>query len=267
VSLHEIAARQLSDFDRRRPGSIFADHSFSPSLEFAYDLQFQVARLREARGESVAGYKVGCNSRTMQAQLGLDRPDFGHLWESELRACGSVRPIDAYDSLAIEDEFAIRLAADVPSVRWLRDHPEALASGFVVIELHNYVFRGLEAGRVAELVANNAIHAGVVLPSTETPLNGFGGRPDGVLRVRRNGEVLGEAAWSQLEGGPLAGIERLVEHLQQRGRRLLRGQIVLTGSPLPLWRVSSGDVVEVDSDPFGSSVCVIGGGTTDFPDS
>lgn len=258
MNLEECAARQLSDFDRHRPGTIFDDPGFRPSLEAAYDIQFRVAALREARGEGVAGYKVGCNSRTMQAQLGLDRPVFGHLWASEVRASGYALPAGAYDGPAVEGEFAVRLAADVPSARWLRDHPEAVATAFVVIELHNYVFRGPQEGRAAELVANNAIHAGVVLPAAETPLGGGGGRPDAVLRVRRNGEVLGEATWGQLEGGPLAGVERLVEHLGQYGRQLQRGQIVLTGSPLPLWRVSPGDAVEVDSPQFGSAACRVG---------
>jgi hypothetical protein len=61
----------------QRPGTLFAgfenDHA-AMTIEDAYRLQMEVARLREQRGEPIAGYKIGCISPTMQAQLGLDRP-------------------------------------------------------------------------------------------------------------------------------------------------------------------------------------------------
>lgn len=248
-----LAARQLSDYDRRRPGGVFAEPGVRLSIEQAYELQFEVARLRELRGERVAGYKIGCISRTMQDQLGLDRPVFGHVWESELCASGSVLSTANFDGLAIEGEFAVRLATDVPSVDWLRHHPAVFAAAFAVIELHNYVFRGNPADRAVELIANNAIHAGVVMPVEETPLWHAGALLGGVLRVLRGSELLGEAAGHQLEGGPLSGIVRLVEHLTQNGHQLRRGQLVLTGSPLPLWRVSSGDRIEVQCNEFGKA--------------
>jgi 2-keto-4-pentenoate hydratase len=257
MNLRELAARQLYDYDRHWPGTAFAEAGFQLSVDQSYDVQFQVAELREARGERVAGYKIGCISRTMQQQLGLDRPVFGHVWETELRSSGTVLRAADFDGLAIEGEFAVRLAADVPSTRWLRNHPQVIETGFVVIELHNYVFRGPRAIRAAELIANNAIHAGVVLATAETPVGGTDTLRDAGLRVARGGEVLGAATGRELEGGPLAGVARLVEHLEQRGRRLRCGDIVLTGSPLPLWPVSGGDTIEVWSEEFGTATCRI----------
>lgn len=251
MDLRAIAERHLQDYDRRQPGRVFSDPSFHLSVEEAYTLQFEVARLRERRGEGVAGYKVGCISRTMQEQLGLDGPVFGHVWESELRTSGAALDTAGFDGLAIEGEFAVRLAADVPSAAWLQENPDAFDAGFVVIELHNYVFRATPSRRAAELIANNAIHAGVVLPVEETSLTDADALLDAPLRVLRNGEVLGEASGRHLEGGPWGSVLRLAEHLETYGRRLRRGDIVLTGSPLSLWRVSPGDHVEVRCDRFG----------------
>lgn len=253
MNFRKIVARHIEDYDRRKPGSIFSDPEFRLGIEDAYRLQFEVARLRELRGERVAGYKIGCISRTMQDQLGLNRPVFGHVWESELRTSGTVLDIASFDGLAIEGEFAVRLAAEVVSAAWLQENPDAFSTGFIVIELHNYVFRGSSVNRAAELIANNAIHAGVVLPIEETSLKNADAMLDAPLRVLRNGEVLGEGSGRKLEGGPLASVLRLVEHLEKYGRRLLRGHIVLTGSPLPLWRVSTGDRIEVRCDQFGKA--------------
>ncbi len=256
MDLDHLAAEQLKDFDRQHPGSSFSKPEVLLSVEQAYEVQHRVALLREQRGEHVAGYKIGCISRTMQNQLGLDRPVFGHVWQSELHASGSTLHATGFDGLAIEGEFAVRLADEVPSAQWLRQNPEVLAEGFVVIELHNYVFRGSADQRAAELIANNAIHAGVVLPVEQTPLENAEVLSSATVRVLRNGEILGEAAGSELESGPMASVIRLAEHLEKYGRRLRRGQVVLTGSPLPLWRVAVGDIIEVQCDQLGKTAAV-----------
>ena len=134
MNVDHLAAEQLKDFDRQRPGNSFAKPEVLLSVEQAYELQFQVASLREQRGEQVAGYKVGCISRTMQNQLGLDRPVFGHVWQSELHASGGTLQATRFDGLAIEGEFAVRLADDVPSAQWLRRNAE------VLVQCHDLIF-------------------------------------------------------------------------------------------------------------------------------
>jgi 2-keto-4-pentenoate hydratase len=256
MNLLALAARQLSDYDRHRPGLVFVEQSLPLTLTQAYELQFKVAQLREQRGECLAGYKIGCISRTMQAQLGLDQPVFGHVWESECHASGSVIDTARYDGLAVEGEFAVRLDSDIPSADWLQRNPGALGDGFVIIELHNYVFRAPVAGRAAELVANNAIHAGVVLPVEETTSAAPGASASATLKVVRNGEALGETNGDELEGGLMPGILHLARHLERYDRRLRQGQLILTGSPLPLWRVVAGDRIEVLSEQLGQQVVV-----------
>lgn len=252
MDLSTLAALQLADFDLHHPGMAFLDGQLSLSLDQAYELQFEVVRLRERRGERVVGYKIGCISRTMQSQLGLDRPVFGHVWETECHPSGCAIDVDGFEGLAIEGEFGVRLAADIPSGEWLRQNPEVLEAGFVVIELHNYVFRGPTVNRAAELVANNAIHAGVVLPAEETSLAGSDTLARARLKVLRNGDLLGQTIGGELEGGPIPGIIHLARHLGHYNRRLRRGQIILTGSPLPLWSVSIGDRIDVQSGDLGT---------------
>src|SRR6185436_6214970 len=88
TNLQDIARRQLADYDAHRPGTIFAEPGFSLTLAQAYQVQMLVAGLRESRGESVAGYKVGCVSDAIQRQLGIGEPVFGHLFASEAHRSG-----------------------------------------------------------------------------------------------------------------------------------------------------------------------------------
>jgi len=48
----------------------------------AYAIQTAWTRLRLARGEQIAGRKIGLTSQAIQQQLGVSEPDYGTLWKS-----------------------------------------------------------------------------------------------------------------------------------------------------------------------------------------
>ena len=233
ATLKAIARRQLADYDAHRPGTVFSEPGFSLTMAEAYQVQMLVAGLRESRGESIAGYKVGCVSDAVQKQLGIGEPVFGRLFASETHRSGVSLDAGSFDGLAIEGEFAFRLADDGPG------------AAFAVIELHNYVLRAPAGRRAEELIANNAMQAGIVLPAQEPPFNQPEALDKETISVIRNGSVLGAATGGALPGGPLASLNWLTTRLKDFGKTLRRGQIVLTGSPLPLYTVAPGDQVEV----------------------
>jgi 2-keto-4-pentenoate hydratase len=243
--IQALAKRQLADYDRHQPGALFAGGTVTITVEEAYALQHEVARLRQERGERIAGYKIGCASKLVQSQLGLNRPVFGHVFDTELRRSGAVLDSREFDGLAMEGEFAVRVAADIPDAAWLRTHPkQAISAAFAVIELHNYVFRDATP-TAQELVGNNAMHAGVILPLHEPQVYDPEILLDEAISVCKNSDVLGAARGRDLENGPFGSIVWLAEHLSRFGRHLRRGQIVLTGSPLPLYPVAPGDRIAV----------------------
>ena len=245
LDIPALATKQLLDYDRHRPGCLFAGYSIPMTVDDAYTLQTAVADLRVERGEAIAGYKVGCVSPLIQVQLELDRPVFGYVFGSEIYNSGVLLDPNEFDGLAIEGELAVRIAADIPDAEWVRNHPDELISaGFAVIELHNYVFRNARH-TAQELIGNNAIHAGVVLPMTEPALNDPSELVNTSLQVFLNGTPLATATGGMLPGGPFGSLVRLAEHLQVCGRTLRRNDLVLTGSPLPLYRVSGGARIEV----------------------
>jgi 2-keto-4-pentenoate hydratase len=249
VNIAELAKQQLIDYDNHRPGSLFEQPRLKLSIADAYALQFEVARLREERGEAIAGYKIGCVSAVMQAQLGLDQPVFGHVFDSELHHSGVTLNSANYDGLAIEGEFAVRVGDDV------RD----FVSEFAVIELHNYVIRRPPL-TAQELIANNAIHAGAVLPAAERRiLPGPGELLHESITVFRNGENLGTATGSALPDGPLGSVARLARHLERYGKGIHPRQVVLTGSPLPLYPAKCGDRFEVRCEHLAAVTAVIRG--------
>jgi 2-keto-4-pentenoate hydratase len=228
--MEELAKRMLLDYDRHCPGTLFSDPAFEITLDQAYELQFAVARLRQMRGEVLAGYKIGCVSASVQRQLGTNQPVFGHVWASEIHPAGSELRLDSFASLAIEGEVAVTIGADGRSI----------ASVFPVIELHNRVFRRPPSG--VELVANNAIHAGIVVPEESARLSLS---EDLTISVFCDGVMRGSAPGAVFPGGYLEAADQVARHLHRRGLRLLPAQIVLTGTPLPLFDIPFSQCIRV----------------------
>jgi 2-keto-4-pentenoate hydratase len=241
LSVRGLAARQLTDYRARTPGTFFAEEDHPRlSLEDAYAIQDEVARLRAAEGELVAGYKVGCTGPGVREQFGMDGPIRGFVYETELYPSGVKLSYASYANLAIEGELAVRLGDAAEIVRV-----------FPIIELHTYIFRS-KTPNLQELIANNGLHAGVVLPTTEG-VQWRGEEPlDGTLRVEINGRTVEEGPMSGVPGGPAGSVEWLRRHLAAYGLALRPQQLVLTGTPLGLIPMRPGDSVRVTAEGLGS---------------
>lgn len=238
-SLAQIAERQWRDYRSRNPGTYFAEAPDTLDLAQAYGLQDAVSRLRIGAGDEVIGYKVGCTGPGTVAQFGMEGPIRGCLFRSELRRSGDTIDAASHANLAIEGEMAVRIGAD--------GEP---AEAFPVIELHNFVFR--EPRRtLVELVGNNGLNAGVVLPAgtSSSPAQ------HAMLAVRVNGELLGEGNLWPRPGGPQASLEWLRSHLAAYGLTLAPGDLVLAGTALGLYPVRPGDHVCVGIDGVTAVEC------------
>ena len=244
MQIHDVAKSLLQDFDNRRPGASFAHRNLKLNIEQAYELQFAIASMRKQRGEKIIGYKVGCTSATMQRQMGITHPIFGHVWDSETHESGCKLALSLFDHLAIEGELAVTLGEDIPSSSWLLEHPEAICEIKPVIELHNKVFHATKDKRACELIANNAIHAGVVCSSI--PISSDTADAASNLKVFRNNQLIGETLIDHFKSREVRAVAQLVDHLAGHGERLLNDHIVLTGSMLPLWNVASQDVITIE---------------------
>lgn len=249
--LQRLARRQLADYYARTPGRMFAGGSHRLDLDAAYRLQLEIARLRtEVHGEAVMGYKIGCVSPSVQRQLGVEHPVFGHVFASEGWLDGASLSPAAFCRLGIEGEFAVTLAADIAEPAVLRDRPERFVERvFPVIELHNHMLRGTEPSAV-EVVANNALHAGIVLPERKVPPTG-GQTLE--IQVWINDERQGRATVD-----PLATLPALAERLAVQGIHLRQGDLALTGSPLPIYDVGPGDAIRVEAPQIGTVRAFVG---------
>lgn len=68
--LRALAARQWHDYQKRAPGTYFGEEHPELSLDQAYAVQSEVARLRCEAGDAIAGYKIGCVGPAVVEQFG-----------------------------------------------------------------------------------------------------------------------------------------------------------------------------------------------------
>jgi 2-keto-4-pentenoate hydratase len=231
-NLVTLAERMLRDYDTHDPGTAFAE-GLDLSIADAYGVQAHVAHLREQRGEQLAGYKVGCVCRGNQQRHGLSHPVYGRLWSTEQYSDDVALSLGDFANLAIEGEFAVTLRRDIePGDASIPTIAVAVDQVFTVIELHNLVLRSDDRG--PELIANNAIHAGVIRSS--------GTRPPATaactdLSVECDGRLVGSWLGRCWPDDVLQEVPWLVGELNKSGLRLRSGHTVLTGAwgpPLPL---------------------------------
>ncbi|MHB8864938.1 MAG: 2-keto-4-pentenoate hydratase [Pirellulaceae bacterium] len=242
------ASRQLADYDACHPGTLFAE-PLVLEVSQAYALQSAVAELRRHRGERIIGYKVGCTSPTIRAQLGIDHCVSGRLFDSEQHPSGAVLSRKRYANLAIEGELAVELSREPTTGDFSGGGvPACVARVFPVIELHNHVLRSKQPS-AGELIANNAIHAGFVAGCGISPEEALG-QPS--LAIFANDRLLEKCAGCSLIQTMHSSLKWLLEIVRERGDRLGAGQIVLTGSILSVIPIREDCRISIDTSPFGS---------------
>ena len=242
-----FANKILEDYDFKNPGVIFKEKKIITN-EDALLIQSNVARLREKRGEKVIGYKIGCVSKDTQKKMGFNQPACGYLWKSELYASGVELNKKDYTNPAMEAEFGVILNRDIkPDLASFDYILQSIEGIYPLIEIHNLVFYGNEPYG-AELLTNNAIHAGVILGS-ETKLPSDKTKTD--LKLIYDQEVIDTWTNKIWPNDMLSEIQWLVKEQAKKNNYLKKGDLILTGAygfPVP---INDKKLVEVKSSAFG----------------
>jgi 2-keto-4-pentenoate hydratase len=126
--------------------------------------------------------------------------------------------------------------------------PACVARVFPVIELHNHVMRG-EQSSAGELIANNALHAGVVAGGGVSAEEASG---EPSLAIFANDCLLDKCEGASLIRTIHSSLQWLMERVRARGDKLSAGQIILTGSIPSLIPIGENCCIRVETKPFGS---------------
>jgi 2-keto-4-pentenoate hydratase len=217
----------------------------------AYAVQRLFATRRADAGAVVTGRKIGLTSPAVQAQLGVDQPDFGWLFSDMAFDDGDTVPTDRLLQPKVEAEIAFVLGAD------LADGPldaaqvrAAVAEVVPALEIVDSRIADWDI-TFADTVADNGSSARYVLGRTRLTLDDVEpGRVE--MSMTRNGEVASNGNGAACLGDPLNALAWLAQTARTLGDPLVAGQVVLSGALGPMVAVEPGDHIVADITGLGS---------------
>jgi 2-keto-4-pentenoate hydratase len=225
----------------------------------AYAVQSAWVTVQLAAGHSVAGRKIGLTNPAVQAQLGVDQPDFGTLLAS--MDCPPDEVIDAGRLLQprIEAEIAFFLARDLdlpdPTPQDVLAATGAVAAALEIVDSR---VAGWDIS-IVDTVADNASSGLFVLGPERRPPGGLdlAACP---MRMWRGKEEVSEGTGAACLGHPAIAVAWLAGTARSYGQPLRAGEIVLSGALGPMVPVAPGDRFTADIGGLGQVTAAFSGG-------
>ena len=223
------------------------------TVEDAYHVSLRMLERRLADGEKVIGKKIGVTSKPVQRMLDVHQPDFGYLTDRMRYASGSEMPIGReLIQPRAEGEIAFILKKELrgPGVT----HAEVLAATDYVVACFEVVDSRIKDWkiRICDTVADNASSGLFVLGEERADPRSVDFFSCGMV-VEKNGEIISTGAGGAALGSPLTCVAWLANTLGTFGTPLLPGEVILSGSLVPLEPVVPGDQMKVTIGGIGTA--------------
>ena len=223
------------------------------TIDDAYKISLGFLAKREADGERVIGKKIGVTSKAVQDMLGVDRPDFGFLTDRMLVSQGEEYRI-AGNLIAprAEAEIAFILKSDLIGPYVTDD--DVLAATESVCACFEIVDSRIERWniQIVDTVADNASCGIFVLGDARVDPRTLN-LPSLKCEVFKNGSLISQGYGSAVQGSPLTAVAWLANTLGAYGVLLRAGDIILSGSLVPLAPAVPGDEFVTHIEALGSA--------------
>lgn len=228
----DAAARLLEASVTGTPCAPVRDLIGSADVETAYAVQERLTAASLGAGRRIVGRKIGLTSPAVQQQLGVDRPDFGVLFEDMEYADGAIVPMRRLLQPKVEAEIAFVLAADLDGDLDHENVRSAVDYAVAALEIVDSRIAGWDI-TFGDTVADNASSGLYVLGTTRRSLAEVEPR-EVAMTMTTDGEVSSTGTGAACLGDPLEALRWLAETARDLGQPLRAGQVVLSGALGPM---------------------------------
>jgi len=226
------------------------------SVPEAYAVQDMLVQERLRQGERVMGWKVGATSRRVMDQLGMAEPICGCITGGSDYSNSEEVSASHFCQLAVEGEIGFLMGRSLRGPGVVNSDVITATAGVMgAVELVDCRIKGWQP-TLTEALADNSLHAGVILGPITRPLAGLDLSLEGVV-MKKNGRLLATACGAEVLGHPVHVVTWLANKLAELDKEIERGQIVLTGSLTQYFHVVPGDVLNVAFSNLGSIQFVV----------
>lgn len=223
------------------------------TVEDAYHISRGFLEKRLLDGERIIGKKIGVTSKAVQNMLGVHQPDFGYLTDAMLATSDAPIVLDNQMIAArAEGEIAFVLKRRLmgPGVT----NAQVLAATECVMPCFEIVDSRIQDWniKIQDTVADNASCGMFVLGDSAVSPRGLDLTTVGMV-MSLNGKVISTGAGAAALGSPVNCVAWLANTLGQYGIALEAGEVILSGSLVPLQPVKAGDSLNVSIGGLGTA--------------
>ncbi|HBW84289.1 2-oxo-3-hexenedioate decarboxylase [Thalassolituus maritimus] len=224
-----------------------------PQMDYedAFDIQWEIRRRKEARGNKVVGMKMGLTSWAKMSQMGVEHPCYGFLADYFSVDDGGELKVDELIHPKIEAELAFVLKEDLngPGVH-IGDVLKATDLVMPAVEVIDSRYKDFKFDLKSVIADNSSssrfLTGGVAKPVSELDLKTLG------VVMMINGEVVQTGAGAAVLGHPASSVAMLANMLAERGEMLKAGTFIMIGAITAAVSVNKGDSFTVLFDGLGS---------------
>lgn len=247
----KLAAERIRNAYKQGAIAPLRDFIAPTDVDGAYAVQAINTAFWQSQGRRVVGRKVGLTAKAVQAQLGVDQPDFGVLFDDmQIADRGTLSKVHMLQPKA-EAEIALVLNSDLPDAQVTREQlAAAVGEVAAAIEIVDSRIADWKIS-FADTVADNGSSAFFVLSDERRSLDGLDLWTCGMV-LEVNGETASLGAGAACLGHPLNAAVWLAATLAERGEPLRKGDVVLTGALGPMVPIKPGDTVKASVGGLGS---------------
>lgn len=241
---------------RRTISPISISHGIA-GLEAAYAVAEVNTLARIDAGARVVGKKVGITSKAVQAQLGVDQPDFGMLFDDMEILSGEDASMSRLIQPKVEAEVAFVMGRDLAgkTPSWA-EFLACIAYALPAIEIVDSAITDWKISLV-DTVADNA-SAGLYVLGDQPVALGAVSLGEVGMQMTKNGQVASIGTGAACLGHPLRAAYWLARTMAARGQGLRTGEVILSGALGPMVVVKAGDLIEARIGALGTVSCRMG---------
>ncbi len=224
-----------------------------PDMDFedAYDIQWEIRRRKEERGNKIVGMKMGLTSWAKMAQMGVEEPCYGFL--ADYFACADGAAIDTSKLIHPKVEAEIAFVTKAPlSGPGCHVADVYAATDFIVpaVEVIDSRYRDFKFD-IKSVVADNSSSSRFVTGGVRLPVDGIDLSTIGVV-MEKNGEIVELSAGAAVLGNPAESVAMLANMLGERGEHIPAGTFIMTGGVTAAVAVDAGDNIAVRYHGLGT---------------
>ncbi|SHM68096.1 2-keto-4-pentenoate hydratase, partial [Lacicoccus alkaliphilus] len=180
----------------------------------AYAVQLKYAERRMAAGAVVKGKKIGLTSKAMQDMLGVDQPDYGHIFNDMMYDEGEQIDVSQFIQPRIEFEIAFVLKQDIDAGNITAENAaDYIDYAVPAAEVIDSRIAGWQI-KFEDTVSDNGSAAGAVLGGKQLKLADID-LPAERMEIFKNGMKIDEGYGEAVLGNPLAAVVWLARSLDE----------------------------------------------------